>query len=456
MKKLHSIDNRWIGLILGGIIGVFLISILSDKFSIHFVTINIITLIFLFCITYYKASELVKNSKVLNRIHLIFIHLLIGAVFGLFVGLMSYEGEIYWFVFGFVIISLIPKINMLIVVFWLGATIYTLYQPDILIPFISNFLPIQLIDISMRKIAGLPLFIFPAIIFLGYLIGKSYTKFQEKKKLMLSKNAKQEELKNKMKKYASKLKKWKIEGYDTDNLIENLKGLDLTNKIQNLKNYESKIEKLKQFEKDIQQFDIKEFNKEFSYDINSIKEKFKDPYKTDEIKSDLLTLKKRIKLKIQELAEKTENEINNGIIDAINTKNSGQLSTLKTLQEEVLKFNKSLESTEITYKDAVNKIEELYTQAVTIDVPPNNKQETPPPTKIEKLNFYEIFNIEPDATQDQIKKIFKRLTLEYHPDRKEVTGVEDEQRFRMIIEAYETLKDPYKRKKYDEEHRILK
>jgi curved DNA-binding protein len=47
--------------------------------------------------------------------------------------------------------------------------------------------------------------------------------------------------------------------------------------------------------------------------------------------------------------------------------------------------------------------------------------------------------------------MFKRLSLAYHPDTKEDTGVDGDRKFRMIIEAYEILKDPDKRKKYDEE-----
>ena len=444
-------------MILGGIVGLILIAIFSNYFNLshdfinHFVTINIITLMIIFCIVYLIVFKLVKNSIFLNRIHLIFINALIGAVFGLFVGYMSYEGEIYWFVIGFVIASLIPVLNMLTVVFWLGATIYTSYNPDILIPIFNDFLPVHLVDGSMNEITSLPLFIFPIFVFLGYLIVLLVTKLYENRKAMLNKIAEQDELKDEMKKYASKLNKWKKEGYDTTILEEKQKSKNLSSKIQNLRDYESKIQKLKQVKTDIKQLDIKEFD----YDIISIKKKFKNPYKVDDIESDIYALKKRIKLKIDKLVEKTANEIKKAVNAATKANNSQQLSYLKILQEDFLKYSKDLGSVDISYKDAMSKIKDLYNQAVKLDISPEKKFKSPPIDQLEEQNYYEIFNIKPNATQDQIKKMFRRLSLAYHPDTKEDTGVDGDRKFRMIIEAYEILKDPDKRKKYDEEIGVL-
>ena len=444
-------------MILGGIIGLILITIFSIYFNLshdsinHFVTINIITLIIIFCAIYLIVFKLLKNSKFLNRMHLIFINSLIGAVFGLFIGCMSYEGEIYWFVMGFVIVSLIPVVNMLTVVFWLGATIYTSYNPDILIPIFNDFLPVHLVDGSMKEITSLPFFIFPIFIFFGYLIVLSVNKFYENRRLMLNKIAEQEELKNEMNKYASKLKKWKKEGFDTSILEEKQKSRNLTSKIQNLRDYESKIQKLKQLKKDLKQLDVKEFD----YDIILIKKKFRNPYKVDDIESDLSALKKRIRLIIEKLVEKTDNEIKNAVDAATTSKNSKWLRYLKILQEDFLKYSKDLGSVDISYKDAMSKIKDLYNQAVTPNVSPKKKFKTSPINRIEKQNYYEIFNIKPNATQDQIKKMFRRLSLAYHPDAKEDTGVDGDRKFRLIIEAYEILKDPDKRKKYDEEIGVL-
>ena len=101
---------------------------------------------------------------------------------------------------------------MLIVVFWLGATIYTSYYPDILIPIFNDFLPIHLVDASFIEITGLPLFAIPILILLGYWITVSVAKSHEKKMLMPSKTVTQKELKKEMKNYALKLKKWVTEG----------------------------------------------------------------------------------------------------------------------------------------------------------------------------------------------------------------------------------------------------
>ena len=445
-------------MIVGGIIGLFLIIMLSNYINSSYdyinqiLTINIITLIIIFCITYLIVFKLGKNSKILKRIHLIIINLIIGAVFGLFVGLMSYEGEIYWFVFGFLILSLIPIVNMSAVVFWLGATICTLYYPEILIPIFNDFLPIKLVDGSIRDTTGLPLFIFPIFVFLGYLIQVSVTKSKNKKKLMVSKTAEEKELKNEMNKYESILDKWGSEGYDITLLGEKQKNSNLKVKIQNLRDYESKIEKLKQFKKELQQMDLKEFD----YDIISIKKKFKNPYKVDEIESDLQALKNRIELKIENLVEKTDDEIKNAISNAYKAKNSKQLNFLKILQEDLLKYSKDLESNKITYKDSMNQIKELYNKAIKLDVPPEEKNETQPETDNEIPNYYEILNIKPNATQNQIKKMFKRLSLAFHPDTEEDTGVDGDRKYRMIMQAYDTLKDPDKRKKYDEEIGIKK
>ena len=445
-------------MIVGGIIGLFLIIMLSNYINSSYdyinqiLTINIITLIIIFCITYLIVFKLGKNSKILKRIHLIIINLIIGAVFGLFVGLMSYEGEIYWFVFGFLILSLIPIVNMSAVVFWLGATICTLYYPEILIPIFNDFLPIKLVDGSIRDTTGLPLFIFPIFVFLGYLIQVSVTKSKNKKKLMVSKTAEEKELKNEMNKYESILDKWGSEGYDITLLGEKQKNSNLKVKIQNLRDYESKIEKLKQFKKELQEMDLKEFD----YDIISIKKKFKNPYKVDEIESDLQALKNRIELKIENLVEKTDDEIKNAISNAYKAKNSKQLNFLKILQEDLLKYSKDLESNKITYKDSMNQIKELYNKAIKLDVPPEEKNETQPETDNEIPNYYEILNIKPNATQNQIKKMFKRLSLAFHPDTEEDTGVDGDRRYRMIMEAYDILKNPDKRKKYDEEIGIKK
>ncbi len=62
-------------------------------------------------------------------------------------------------------------------------------------------------------------------------------------------------------------------------------------------------------------------------------------------------------------------------------------------------------------------------------------------------DFYSLLNIPRDASEDDIKKAYRRLAMEYHPDRNDAADAEA--KFKGITEAYEVLRDPEQRALYD-------
>jgi len=68
---------------------------------------------------------------------------------------------------------------------------------------------------------------------------------------------------------------------------------------------------------------------------------------------------------------------------------------------------------------------------------------------LSKKDFYSLLNVSRSATADEIKKAYRKLAMQYHPD-KNPGDKKAEEKFKEFSEAYEVLSDPKKREMYDQ------
>lgn len=66
-----------------------------------------------------------------------------------------------------------------------------------------------------------------------------------------------------------------------------------------------------------------------------------------------------------------------------------------------------------------------------------------------KRDYYEVLGVEKNASEDEIKRAYKKLAIKYHPDRNP-GDKEAEEKFKEAAEAYEVLHDAQKRQRYDQ------
>ena len=67
----------------------------------------------------------------------------------------------------------------------------------------------------------------------------------------------------------------------------------------------------------------------------------------------------------------------------------------------------------------------------------------------EKRDYYEVLGVSRTATDEELKKAYRKLAKKYHPDANPNNKEEAERKFKEVNEAYETLSDKQKRKLYD-------
>lgn len=156
---------------------------------------------------------------------------------------------------------------------------------------------------------------------------------------------------------------------------------------------------------------------------------------------------KREENEITNLINQTQNIIEKAISNATNNEEPLWLSGLLILREDSYFLQKEFENGGASYLESKAKLLDLKEKAEVLSSPPP-KEEMVKDTVAER-DYYQVLGIMRNASTGQIKDIYRKLVFIYHPDTGKSLGVDGDQRFREIQQAYETLSDPVKRREYN-------
>jgi curved DNA-binding protein CbpA len=66
-----------------------------------------------------------------------------------------------------------------------------------------------------------------------------------------------------------------------------------------------------------------------------------------------------------------------------------------------------------------------------------------------KINYYEVLGVTEQASDEEIRKAYRKLAVKWHPDKNKDNQKEAEEKFKGISEAYSVLSDAEKKREYD-------